>query len=270
MMNAARLALGALGLALLAACAQNPGPPKEEVIATIDGKAVSRDTFEQYVKGVADKPAAELTQVQRDTLLDNLVRAAVVAAEAERSGLSKRSEVAGTLEIQRLLILDRASAEQQLKDYKPSEEELKAEYDLAVSKRDKVQYLLSHIQVETPEAATKLIEQLGKGANFATLARAESKDANTREQGGALPWATPQGMPPSFATAVKTLKKGETSPTPLRTDKAWHVVRMLDVRDAVPPPMESVREELNQAVREKKFTAWTDGLVAKAKITKTP
>jgi peptidyl-prolyl cis-trans isomerase C len=269
-MNASRLALGALGLAALAACSQDPGPPKEEVVATVDGQPISRATFEQYVDGVTSKPVAEISQEQRDTLLDNLVRAAVVAAEAERSGLAAQREVAGTVEIQRLLILDRAAAENQLKDYKPSEEELRAEYDLRVAMMDKMQYQLGHILVETPEEATKLIEQLGKGANFATLARENSKDADTREKGGELPFAAPNTMPPSFAVAVKTLKKGETSPTPLRSEVGWHVIRVMDMREAVAPPMESVREQLIQAVREKKFTAWTDALVAKAKITKTP
>jgi peptidyl-prolyl cis-trans isomerase C len=270
MMNASRLALGALGLAILAACSQNPGPPKEAVVATVNGSPITRATFEQYARGVTEKDLKDLTTEQRDALLDNLVRAAVVAAEAERSGLAARPEVAGTVEIQRLLILDRASAEDQLKDYKPSEEELRAEYDLQVGNMDKVEYQLAHIQVDKPEDAKMIIEQLGKGANFAALARQQSKDQNSREQGGALPWAPPSGMPASFATAVKSMKKGDVVASPLRTEQGWHVIRVADVRDATPPPMESVRDRMVRAVNEKKFSAWTDALVAKAKITKTP
>lgn len=269
-MNASRLALGALGLALLAACSQNPGPAKQDVVATVNGKALSRATFEQYVIGVTDRPLKDLTTEQRDTLLDNMVRAAVVSGEAERSGLANQPEVAGTLEIQRLLILDRAAAQEQLKDYKPSEEELRAEYDLRVGRMDKQEYLLAHIQVDSAAEAEKLIEQLGKGGNFAALARQNSKDASSSAEGGTLPWAGPSSMPTSFAAAVRELKKGDTMRTPVRTDVGWHVVRMIDMRDSVAPPLESVREQLVQALQEKKFTAWTDALVAKAKITKTP
>ncbi|HWL61421.1 MAG TPA: peptidylprolyl isomerase [Steroidobacteraceae bacterium] len=269
-MNASRLALGALGLALLAACSQNPSPPKQDVVATVNGKALTRATFEQYVIGVTDKPLKDLTTEQRDTLLDNMVRAAVVSAEAERSGLVKEPEVAGTLEIQRLLILDRAAAQDHLKDYKPSEEELRAEYDLRVGRMDKQQYQLAHIQVDTSEEAAKLIEQLGKGGNFAALARQYSKDTNSSAEGGVLPWSGPTGMPLSFAAAVKEMKKGDTMRTPVRTDVGWHVIRVVDVRDSVAPPLESVRDQLVQALQEKKFTAWTDSLVAKAKVTKTP
>ena len=115
-----------------------------------------------------------------------------------------------------------------------------------------------------------LIEQLNKGGNFATLARQFSKDQSSSADGGMLPWAVPSGMPASFAAAVKEMKKGDTLRTPLRTDVGWHVVRLVDVRDTVPPALDSVRDQMVQALRDKKFTAWTDALVAKAKITKSP
>ncbi|HUG73149.1 MAG TPA: peptidylprolyl isomerase [Steroidobacteraceae bacterium] len=270
-MNAPRhLLLSALGLAVLAACSQNPGPPKEAVVATIDGKPVSRNTFEQYAAGVVSKPVAELSVAERDELLDSLVRAAVVAAEAERSGIADLPEVAGTLDIQRLTILERASAAEYLKERQPSEDELRAEYDLRVAQMDKIQYRLSHIQLPTAEEAMKAIEQLDKGANFHNLAQQISQDANSREQGGDLQWSGPSNMPPSFAVAVAAMKKGETSKTPLRSEVGWHVVHLTDTRDAEAPPFESVRDQVVQAVQAKVFQAWTDTLVEKAKITKTP
>jgi peptidyl-prolyl cis-trans isomerase C len=271
MMNPSRhLLLAALGLAALAACSQNPAPPKEDVVATIDGKPVSRNTFEQYVAGVVSKPVAELSVAERDELLETLVRASVVAAEAERSGIAARPEVAGTLDIQRLTILERASAAEYLKDRTPSEEELRAEYDLRVAQMDKIQYRLSHIQLATAEEAIAVIAQLDKGANFVTLARQLSQDPDSREQGGELPWTGPGNMPESFAVAVQTMKKGETTRTPLRSEVGWHVVRLGESRDAEAPPFDSVRQQVVQAVEAKVYQAWTDSLVAKAKITKTP
>lgn len=270
-MKACRIALAALAVAAaLAACTQEPGMAKEEIIATVNGKPVSRNTYEQYAVGVTSKPSAELTQEQRDQLLENLVRAAVVAENAEATGLAARPEVAGTLAIQRLELLERASAEEYLKDRPPSEEELRAEYDLRVSTMDKTQYRLAHIQVASAEDGQKVIEQLNKGGNFAALAREHSQDVNTKDQGGDLMWASPSGMPPSFATAARELKKGEVSKTPLRTDIGWHVVKLLESRDAQAPPFEEVRQQLMQAVREKQFRAFTDSLVEKAKVTKTP
>lgn len=267
-MNAVRLPLATLGLVVLAACTQNPAPSADEVVATIDGRPLSRNTFEQYVAGVVSKPVSELPKEEQEELLETLVRAAVVAAEAERSGIAARPEVSGTLDIQRLTILERASAEDYLKGREPSEEELRAEYDLRVMQLDKTQYRLSHIQVETTEAAQQIIGQLGRGADFAALARQLSIDANSREEGGDLLWAGPSAMPESFAVAAVSLKKGETFQTPVKTDFGWHVLRLTDTRDTPVPPFESVRDQLVQAVQQKKFQAWTDGLVSRAKITK--
>jgi len=269
-MNASRLLLAALAAAALAACTQQPATPKDQVVATIDGKPLSRNTFEQYVTGVTERPLAEVSEAEQAELLDGLVRANVVAAEAERSGLTKRPEVAAALEIQRLTILQRAAGQDLLKNRQPSEDELQAEYDLRVATMDKTQYRLSHIAVDSAEAATKLIEQLDKGANFAALAREHSLDNNTKAEGGDLLWSTPSGMPPTFAVAIRDLKKGEYSKTPLRTDVAWHVVRLTDSRDATAPPFANVRDQLVQAVQQKQFEAWVDGLMTKAKVTKTP
>ena len=77
-------------------------------------------------------------------------------------------------------------------------------------------------------------------------------------------------MPPSFAVAVGELEKGAHSKSPLRTDVGWHVIRVTDSREAIAPPFDSVREQLVQAVQQKQFEAWVDGLVARTTVTKTP
>jgi peptidyl-prolyl cis-trans isomerase C len=269
-MNAYRLLLAALCSAALAACTQQPATPKDQVVATIDGKTLSRNTYETYVSGVTERPFAEVPEVERQELLEGLVRAVVVANEAERTGVTQRPEVAAALEIQRLTLLQRATGQDLVKDRQPSEDELRAEYDLRVADMEKTQYRLSHIAVETSEAAARLIEQLDKGANFAALARQHSLDNNTKAEGGDLLWSTLGGMPPTFAVAVREMKKGEHSKTPLRTDVAWHVIRLTETRDATPPPFDSVREQLVQAVQQKQFEAWVDGLMTRAKVTKTP
>src|SRR6478735_11380770 len=68
------LAVLAIGM-LPAACNQKPATPAAKVdnVATIDGKSISRTTFNEFAKNVAGKPAEDLTPEQRKDLLDNLV-----------------------------------------------------------------------------------------------------------------------------------------------------------------------------------------------------
>jgi len=264
--------LAALAVAVLAtACApkKTGTEGKADSVATVDGQPISRNTFEQYVKGMANKPAADVPAEQRNTYLDNLVRAEVVAEDAEHSGVAARDETRAALDLARLQILQRASSDAYLKDRQPSDEELHAEYDIQVAQLDKVQYKTSHIQLATEDAAKKVIAQLKAGANFAQLAKTQSTDAGTRDKGGELDWSGPASMPPTFAMAVQKLKKGETTDEPVRTQYGFHVIRLVDTRDAVPPPFDSVKDRLVQIVEQKKFKAYVDGLMAKAKVTKS-
>lgn len=271
-MNRACLATG-LTLALLAAgCTQQPGGsvPGEEVAATVDGKTISANTFDHYVQGVAGKPAEDLSDEERAELLDNLVRATVIAGEAERKGIAASEETQAVLELQRLSILQQAVSKDYLQDRLPSEEELRGEYDLQVAQMDKTQYRASHILVPTEEAAKQAIAQLRGGAKFAQLASALSTDTASAQKGGDLDWFSVSNMTPSFAQAVIGLKKGETTTEPVKSDFGWHVIWLMDTREATAPPFDAVRDRLVQIVERKKFDAYTDGLVEKAKITKTP
>jgi len=259
-----------LAVALLAtACNQKPATTgKVDSVATVDGKAISRDTYNQFVKGVAGKPAEELTAEQRAQLLDNLVRVEVVAADAERTGLAAKDEIRFGLEMARLQILQRAASQNYLKDRAPSDEELRAEYDLQVARLPKLRYRASHILVPTEDAAKQIIAQLQKGASFEQLAKAQSTDAQSKEHGGDLNWFTPDTMTPPFAEAVQKLKKGETTAAPVKTQFGWHVIRLTDTAENPPPPYESVKDRLVQLVEEKKFNAYVDTLMAKSKVTK--
>ncbi|MET0282270.1 MAG: peptidylprolyl isomerase [Steroidobacteraceae bacterium] len=263
------MSVAMLSLAALAACTPKTETKVVDSVATVDGHEVARGTYREYAKGVAGKPAEDLTPQQQQELLDTLVRGEVIANTAEASGLAARDETKAALALSRLSILQQAVQQDYLKDRRPSEQELRAEYDLQVSQMDATQYRASHILVPTADAAKALITQLAAGGNFAALARAQSTDAGSKEKGGDLDWFTPASMTPAFADAVRKLKKGETSAEPVQTQFGYHVIRVTDTRQATPPPYESVKDRLVQLVENKKFKAYVDGLVEKAKVTKT-
>jgi peptidyl-prolyl cis-trans isomerase C len=273
-MSASTRIIAVLALAALAAaCNQKQAAtatPADKPVATIDGRRISSNTYEQFVKGVAGKPAADLTAEQRDQLLDNLIRAELVAAEAERNGTAAKDEIRAALDLARLQILQRAAAQDYLKDRPASDQELRAEYDLRIGQLPKLRYRASHILVPTEDAAKQIIAQLQRGGSFEQIARASSTDAASKDRGGDLDWFTPDTMTPPFAEAVQKLKKGETTATPVKTQFGWHVIRLVDTSENPPPPFESVKDRLGQMVEEKKFNAYIDTLKAKAKITKTP
>jgi peptidyl-prolyl cis-trans isomerase C len=259
-------------LALLAACSKG-GPtadttkPADKPVATVNGTPISRAMFEYYAKNTAGKPAAELTAEQRAQLLDNLIRGEIIAEEAVKQGLDKTTDTASLLQLSRLEILQQAGATHYLEDKKPSDADLKAEYDAQIGGMPKTQYHARHILVSSQDQAQKIIDELKKGAKFEDLAKKDSMDSS-KEQGGELGWFTPSNMVKPFADAVVQLKKGEVTPTPVQSQYGWHVIQLLDTRDTPVPPFEQVKDRVAQLVETKKFRAYQDDLLKTAKVEK--
>jgi peptidyl-prolyl cis-trans isomerase C len=259
-------------LALLAACSKG-GPtadttkPADKPVATVNGTPISRAMFDYYAKNTAGKPSAELTAEQREQLLDNLIRGEIIAEESVKQGLDKGSDTASLLALSRLEILQQAGATHYLEDKKPSDADLKVEYDAQVAGMPKMQYHARHILVSTQEAGQKIIDQLKKGAKFEDLAKKDSIDSS-KEQGGELGWFTPSNMVKPFADAVVQLKKGEVTPTPVQSQYGWHVIQLLDTRETPVPPLDQVKDRVAQLVETKKFRAYQDDLLKTAKVEK--
>lgn len=236
-------------------------------VAVVNGKPISREFFEYYVKGAASQAGNELTAEQREQALDNLVRAHVVAQHAEQEGIDDETETAALLELQRLNVLQQAVSQHYLEGRKPTEQELRAEYENQVAALPKLEYHARHILVATEDFAQKLIGRLEKGAKFPELAQRESMDSS-KSNGGDLGWFTPDRMAKPFADAVVALKPGEITKEPVQTQYGWHVIKLEETRELEPPPFDAVTQRLEQMVRVKKFNAYVDELEKQAKVDK--
>jgi peptidyl-prolyl cis-trans isomerase C len=270
-MNRMLATLGAVVIVLLAAaCTQNNGASgdKKDAVAVVDGYVISRAMYDQYVNAVSNGSAA-LSQQQKEGLLENLIRGQLLAKQAEVSGAANEVKTRTSLELQRLDVLGQAATEHFLKDKKPTDAELRAEYEERVATMDKKQYRASHILVKTEDEASKIIAQLKAGGNFAEIAKAKSMDTVSAAKGGDLEWFAPTAMTPDFASAITSLGKGATSAAPVKTEYGFHVIRVTDIRDTVPPTFESVKDQMAQSVNAKKLKAWVEELTKKAKITKS-
>jgi peptidyl-prolyl cis-trans isomerase C len=261
-------------LVLLTAC-NKAGPPADtasksadKAVATVNGTPITREMYDFYAKNTAGKPAAELNAETRNQLLDNLVRGEVIAQEAVKQGLDKTGDPASMLALSRLQILQQAGATHYLDGKKPTDDELKAEYDSQLAQMPKVQYHARHILVAGQDAAQKIIDQLKKGAKFEELAKKNSTDSS-KDQGGDLGWFSPTSMVPQFAAAVSALKKNEYTQTPVQTQYGYHVIQLLDTRETPVPPFDQVKDRVAQFVEQKKFKAYEDDLVKSAKVEKT-
>src|SRR5580692_12977759 len=255
---------------LLAACgkgqqaaappaAEKAGPPP---VAIVDGTPISRDAFDDYLKGLLrGKPVTDVTAEEKNQVLDQMINMQLIAAQAEKDGMEKDPDVATRVALLRTQILADAAAQKYVKNNEPSDQELHAAYDAAT---DKTEYHASHILVPTKEKAVALIKKLNKGAKFEDVAKAESTD-NSKANGGDLGWFTTARMVKPFGDAVKSLKKGDTTTEPVQTQYGWHVIKLVDTRDA---PFDQYKGQLTSGIMQKKFQDYIDSLKKTAKIEK--
>jgi peptidyl-prolyl cis-trans isomerase C len=274
-MNYARILVVAGVLTLLAACQPKGGSTSattdtSPTLATVNGTAITQNFFDFYVKAIAGKPSSALTPDQQSQLLDNLIRAELVAQQAEKDGVAQKPDTINQVELTRLNVLQQAVAESYLKDKRPSEQDLHAEYETQVAALPKLEYHARHILVATEPFAQRVVERLEKGDKFDDIAKKESMDSS-KDNGGDLGWFTPDRMVKQFADAVVELKPGEFTHKPVQTQYGWHVIQLVETRPLSPPPYDQVKQRLDQMIEAKKFKAYTDDLVKNAKIDrKTP
>jgi len=264
------LAVTLAALAALAACQPKTAATNDHSppVATVNGEPISRDFYEFYIKGITGgKASADLTPEQRTAALDNLIRARLVGAQASKEGLDKSGDTAYLTELSRLNVLEQAVQDRYLKDRKPSEQELRAEYETQLAAMPKTEYHARHILVATEPFAQKIVERLEKGEKFDALAKEESMDSS-KSSGGDLGWFTPNRMVPEFAGAVVALKPGEYTHKPVHTQFGWHVIQLMETREVTPPPFDQVSQRLEQVVQAKKFRQYTDELMHNAKVEK--
>eukprot|EP00456_Euglypha_rotunda_P068099 TRINITY_DN59269_c0_g1_i5.p2 TRINITY_DN59269_c0_g1~~TRINITY_DN59269_c0_g1_i5.p2 ORF type:complete len:205 (-),score=72.40 TRINITY_DN59269_c0_g1_i5:46-660(-) len=199
-------------------------------------------------------------------LREEIVAREVFMQEAQKQGLDATEDYKNQLELARQAILIRALFENYRKTNPVSDADVKAEYDKFVAANGGKEYKARHILVETEDQAKKIMADLKKGAKFEDIAKKQSKDPGSGANGGDLDWANPANFVPEFSEAMIKLKKGETTPAPIKTQFGWHIIRVDDIRQAQLPKMEDIKPQITQQLQQQRLQKYQEDLRAKAKI----
>ena len=120
-----------------------------------------------------------------------------------------------------------------------------------------------HILVKTKAKADQLYAELKGGGDFAALAKANSEDTGSKDNGGKLTISRGQTVAP-FDKKAFELKVNEIS-TPVKTEFGYHIIQALGpVKPAKVTPLkevkEAIRQQLLQSKKNEKMTKWVDDL----------
>ncbi|MGQ7843564.1 peptidylprolyl isomerase [Granulosicoccus sp. 3-233] len=233
----------------------------DDARATVNGRPIS----ELSIGNVAEQITASGQQADEDRILDELINLEVLTQAAEELGLDETPEVAASLQLQYTQTMANAYLARQGADMSFSEEELRAEYDAQSANVDRAEYRASHILLETEEDAQQMIADLAAGTSFETLAKEHSIDP-AGENGGDLGWFQATTMVPEFTAAVAEMEVGDTSTAPVASEFGYHVIKLVDRRDAALPDFDSVKSGLSNLAVRKALAQHVEELRAAAKV----
>lgn len=147
-----------------------------------------------------------------------------------------------------------------------SDADARAIYDEQVMKlKPEEEVQARHILVETEDKAKELKDKIKGGADFAVVAKENSKDPGSKDDGGNLGYFGHGQMVPQFEEVVFKLAKGDVS-DPVKTQFGWHLIKIEDKRMKGPPAFEIVKDRIVQSLLLQKAQKTATDLRAKAKI----
>ncbi len=241
--------------------------------------------FAQEDKVVAKVGALEITQSELDLAVQNLDPQLAQLPDEQK----KVAALSGAIDVKLLASGALAEGVDKTEDFKKrmsyigdrelhnayfrkhvveatTDAEVKARYDkeiAALPKQEEVK--AAHILVKTEDEAKAIIAKLDKGEDFAKLAKENSQDSN-KDDGGDLGWFGPGRMVPEFEEVAFGLEKGAYTKTPVKTQFGFHVIKVEDKRDAPPPALEQVQDQVKQLVMRDKYVAILEKAKAEQKV----
>jgi peptidyl-prolyl cis-trans isomerase C len=245
-----------------------PGAPDTlgPTVAIVGSRRVRAHEVDSLIETAPPNLRTQLREKEGyKSVIDRIVVEEAVYQAAQRSGVERDPDFRAALA--------RVTREVMIRTYyekakaalpPPSDSAIQAYYDAHASEYEIApRARIRHIQLPTRAKAASLRKRIQSGGLWDALARANSTDPLTRDQGGVLGFVTPAndyvpgiGKSASIVAAAFTLKEGQTS-QPLKSDKAWHLIRVDNVEGKRTQPLAEVRSRIASQLmseREDRFS----------------
>src|SRR3954453_9175245 len=234
------------------------------VLARVNGAEIRASDVALAEEELGPSLAQMDPATKKENVLSFLIDMKIVSKEAEDKKVADRDDFKTRLAFARnRLLMDNLLATEGRAA--TTDENMKKVYEDAAKQISGEQEVHArHILVESEEQAKKIEEQLKKGADFAELAKKESKDPGASD-GGDLGFFTKDQMVPEFSTAAFALEPGKIS-DPVKTQFGWHIIKVEEKRTRKAPDFEQVKPQIETYVVRKAQADYVAKLRTAAKV----
>ncbi len=191
---------------------------------------------------------------RRKEFLDNLVRFELLVYEAKRRGYADKPEITRARRSAMIQQLVKKEVDEPLEGLEITDEEVQGVYDANPNEFDRpAEVRASHIFIKDRGRAAKVFAKAKKAdlAGFRRLARQESEDEKSKNEGGDLRFfeADAEGQPPAAIrdAAFSLDKVGTVYPELVKEGDGYHIIMLTGKR----APLKRTYEQAKRAIRHK-------------------
>jgi peptidyl-prolyl cis-trans isomerase C len=250
------------GFLRFAAAEEKPG---DTVVATVNGQPITESDLRFAENELGGEIANLPPDVKRRALAEYLIDNELFAKAAEEAKISATPEYEQQMRYLKRRVLRELYFDKTLKG-KIGEDEAKKIYTEKIAQlKPEEEIEARHILVETEEKAKELHAKIVAGADFAQLAKENSTDTGSKDQGGVLGYFGHGQMVPEFEAAAFKLEKGQVS-EPVHTNFGWHIIKVDDRRKKEPPSFAAVKDTILNSLVVRKAQDTATELRSKAQI----
>lgn len=231
-----------VALALLTVLLANPAKVmaegKDGVAAVVNGEKITVAEIRDAYKANPQLKGRVSFNDFYNKALDGFISGKIVYQEAVKAKVTDSPEYKAQLELAKQELARKIYLEQQVAK-KVTDKDIKKLYDEYKSTfKSEKEVKAKHILVPAKDKADEVIAKLKKGGDFDKLAKEYSKEP------AELGYFTKRVMVPEFANAAFSMKKGEVSKAPVKTQFGYHVIKVEDIRDSKPMAQKDIEPQL--------------------------
>jgi peptidyl-prolyl cis-trans isomerase C len=255
-------AISAGGFLRFAAAEEKPG---DTVVATVNGQPITESDLRFAENELGGEIANLPPEVKRRALAEYLIDNELFAKAAEEAKISATPEYEQQMRYLKRRVLRELYFDKTLKG-KIGEDEAKKIYTEKIAQlKPEEEIEARHILVDSEEKANELHAKIVAGADFAQLAKENSTDTGSKDQGGVLGYFGHGQMVPEFEAAAFKLEKGQVS-EPVHTNFGWHIIKVDDRRKKEPPSFAAVKDTILNSLVVRKAQDTATELRSKAQV----
>lgn len=241
---------------------------ESKILATVSGSPITAADVDEFLVGLGQRGQSYNNPEGRAMILKQLIDSKLLLLDAKRNLMEGEPEFRSQLAKLKDNLLASYAAEKAIANAtKVTDDDIVKYYNENQDKFNEGETVnASHILVDSEELAISIYEKISSGEiSFENAAR-EHSTCPSKANGGSLGDFGRGQMVPEFDSAAFSMKVGEITKVPVKTQFGYHLIKLNSKSEATVTPLSEVREEIRGLIENEKQRAAYESKINQLKI----